>query len=33
MTFLNFDIVHAADFDTYVPALLISKIKRKKNNL
>jgi len=30
MTFLNFDIVHAADFDTYVPALLISKIKRKK---
>lgn len=26
----NWDIVHAADFDTYLPALLAAKIKRKK---
>lgn len=30
LTVLKFDIVHAADFDTYVPALIVSKIKRKK---
>lgn len=27
---IDFDIIHAADFDTYVPALFISKLKRKK---
>ncbi len=26
----NFDIVHACDFDTYPPALLVAKLKRKK---
>lgn len=30
LSVLKFDIVHAADFDTYVPALIVSKIKRKK---
>lgn len=26
----DFDVLHACDFDTYIPALIIAKIKRKK---
>ncbi|WP_292393450.1 glycosyltransferase family 4 protein [Methanoculleus sp. UBA303] len=30
LTYRDFDVVHAADLDTYVPALLVAKLKRKK---
>jgi len=30
LIFQKFDILHACDFDTYLPALLIAKIKNKK---
>jgi glycosyltransferase involved in cell wall biosynthesis len=30
LLFHKFDIVHAYDFDTYLPALLVAKIKRKR---
>jgi len=26
----SFDVVHACDFDSYIPALLVAKLKRKK---
>ncbi|KUK22616.1 MAG: Glycosyltransferase [Thermotoga petrophila] len=30
LLFLNFDVVHACDFDTVIPAWLVARLKRKK---